>query len=181
MHLHIPKIKIHTSKKLAKFNQGSFRVIKQFSPVIFEIQQVNQPSKKQKVHLNRLIKVVETDTFTNTQVRESPIPEIESVIDRLVTPSEEEILQLYPSYCLPYRNLGDEPQVSAQKQFWSQQQMDSKSVDNWDTVSSAISIVENSPPTTPILSSEDKVQRVSRYYFETEKLYGFCQVEYIVS
>ncbi|GBN44063.1 hypothetical protein AVEN_208330-1 [Araneus ventricosus] len=94
VYLHIPKIKIHNTKKLAKFNQGPFRLIKQFSPDIFEIQQVNQRSKKQKVHLNRLIKLVERDTFPNTQVGESPIPEIESVIDSLVTPSEEEILQL---------------------------------------------------------------------------------------
>ncbi|GBN13397.1 hypothetical protein AVEN_69182-1 [Araneus ventricosus] len=80
VYLHIPRIKIHTSKKLAKFNQGPFRLIKQFSPVIFEIQQVNQPSKRQKVHLKSLIKVVERDTFPNTQVGESPFPEFESVI-----------------------------------------------------------------------------------------------------
>ncbi|GIY24603.1 reverse transcriptase [Caerostris darwini] len=63
VYLHTPKIRIHTSRKLTKLNNGPFRIIKQFAPVIFEIQHFNEPIYKQRIHLNRLVTVVEWEIF----------------------------------------------------------------------------------------------------------------------
>ncbi|GBO39742.1 Transposon Tf2-9 polyprotein [Araneus ventricosus] len=81
VYLHTPKIKIHTSKKFAKLNEGPFRVIKQFSPVNFQIQHVNEPTNKQNVHVNRLIKVEKREIFPTVQFKNSLADEDNEVLN----------------------------------------------------------------------------------------------------
>ncbi|GIY68656.1 hypothetical protein CDAR_370541 [Caerostris darwini] len=103
VYLNTPKIKIHSSKKLSKLNEGPFRVITKHSPVIFEIKHLNKPENVQKVHLNRIFKVPERAIFE----WESPSnAELETTVDVSPTsvqrlPSEEEILKEFPPYTLP--------------------------------------------------------------------------------
>ncbi|GBM50245.1 hypothetical protein AVEN_134807-1 [Araneus ventricosus] len=66
-YLHVPRIKENTSKKVAKFNQGPYRVIGNVNPVVFEIQRIDKPTHVQNVHVNRLIKVLERETFPHSQ------------------------------------------------------------------------------------------------------------------
>ncbi|GBN58662.1 Pol polyprotein [Araneus ventricosus] len=44
VYLHVPRIKENTTKKLAKFNQGPYRVIGKVYPVVFEIQRIDKPT-----------------------------------------------------------------------------------------------------------------------------------------
>ncbi|GBO41448.1 hypothetical protein AVEN_30641-1 [Araneus ventricosus] len=67
VYLHVPRIKENTTKKLAKFNQGPYRVIGKVNPVVFEIQRIDKPTDVQNVHVNRLIKVLERETFPQSQ------------------------------------------------------------------------------------------------------------------
>ncbi|GBO01669.1 Retrovirus-related Pol polyprotein from transposon 297, partial [Araneus ventricosus] len=101
VYLHTPKIKLHTSKKLAKQNQGPFRVVKQNSLESFEIQHINQPSNKQTVHVNRLVKVVERDTFPCIQDSSKNHCSSSHSLER--QPDEDETSKLYPPYTLPYK------------------------------------------------------------------------------
>ncbi|GIX89939.1 reverse transcriptase [Caerostris extrusa] len=70
VYLDTPKIRIRTSKELAKLNYGPFRVIKQFFSVMFEIQHVN----KQRVHLKRLVKVAVRQVFPDELRISRPLP-----------------------------------------------------------------------------------------------------------
>ncbi|GBL98096.1 Retrovirus-related Pol polyprotein from transposon 17.6 [Araneus ventricosus] len=109
VYLHTPKIKIHTSKKLAKLNHGPFRVINKLSPVIFEIQLVNQPAKRQKVHLNRLVKVLEREIFPSIEdnVESNELPVIVNQNDK--NAREKDVIEEYPPLCLPYRKISSIP------------------------------------------------------------------------
>ncbi|GBO19783.1 Retrovirus-related Pol polyprotein from transposon 412 [Araneus ventricosus] len=77
VYVHTPKIKVHTSKKLSKLNQGPYRVIKQNSPVIFQIQHIAHPLNIQTIHLNRLVKVMEREIFPTveekSEIVDSPV------------------------------------------------------------------------------------------------------------
>ncbi|GBO22412.1 Retrovirus-related Pol polyprotein from transposon 17.6, partial [Araneus ventricosus] len=109
VYLHTPKIKIHTSKKLAKLNHGPFRVINKLSSVIFEIQLVNQPAKRQKVHLNRLVKVLEREIFPSIEdnVESNEPPVIVNQNDQ--NARENDVMEEYPPLCLPYRKISSIP------------------------------------------------------------------------
>ncbi|GBM90463.1 hypothetical protein AVEN_75841-1 [Araneus ventricosus] len=67
VYLHVPRIKRNMKKKLAKFNQGQYRVIREVNPVVFKIQRIDKPTEVQNVHANRLIKVVEREIFNRSQ------------------------------------------------------------------------------------------------------------------
>lgn len=131
VYLHTPQIKIHTSKKLAKRNHGPYRVLRQFSPVNYQIQHVNNPTDKQNVHLNRLIKVekreiypsfqneIEAVDIQNTDDNSNEVPDSSNqnfvnnsdvvlIEDNYTVPSEEDMLKLYPCYSLPYTDWGDD-------------------------------------------------------------------------
>ncbi|GBO25189.1 Gag-Pol polyprotein [Araneus ventricosus] len=112
VYLHTPRIKIHTSKKLAKLNQGPFRVINKSSPVIFEIQEVNKPANKQKVHLNRLIKVLEREIFPTLESSSDTIdsPAVDAQIDPISDPSNDFVEEYPPPLALPYTDMGDDGQ-----------------------------------------------------------------------
>lgn len=97
VYLHTPKIKLHTSKKLSKQNDGPYRVTKKCSPVIFEISLIADPNKTQKVHINRLIKVVVRETFPSNSAPAENISQAVLVPQSVyVPPSEEELNKLYP-------------------------------------------------------------------------------------
>ncbi|GBM88478.1 Transposon Tf2-6 polyprotein, partial [Araneus ventricosus] len=102
VYLFTPKIKVNTSKKLAKLNDGPFRVISKPSPVIFEIKHMSKPENTQTVHLNRIFKVPDRTTFewetknTETQTASDPNAAVGECL-----PTEEEILKEYPPYALP--------------------------------------------------------------------------------
>ncbi|GBM53511.1 hypothetical protein AVEN_261280-1 [Araneus ventricosus] len=119
VYLHTPKIKIHTSKKFAKLNEGPFRVVRQFSPVNFQIQHVNNPTNKQNVHVNRLIKVEKREIFPTVQSENSLADEGNEVLNindykengnNDAVSNEEAILKLYPCYTLPYKDWMDDHQ-----------------------------------------------------------------------
>lgn len=100
VYLHTPKIKVHTSKKLAKQNKGPYRVIKQCSPVLFEIALVTDPKKIEKVHINRLIKAVIRSPYPVTQIgthEEIPNKTQENTSNDYVSHTEEELKILYPA------------------------------------------------------------------------------------
>ncbi|GBM13336.1 hypothetical protein AVEN_226313-1 [Araneus ventricosus] len=117
VYLHTPKIKLHTSKKLAKQNQGPFRVVKQNSLVSFEIQHINEPSNKQTVHVNRLVKVVERDTFPFIQNSSKNRCSSSHSMER--QPDEDETSKLYPHYTLPYKDPGEDVFIPLNQQIAS--------------------------------------------------------------
>ncbi|GIZ01197.1 reverse transcriptase [Caerostris extrusa] len=99
VYLHTPKIRIHTSKKLAKLNDGPFRVIKQFSPVMFEIQHINKPINKQRVHLNRLVKVAAREIFPDVGLDEQTVNLSNSQkIDVTHENVDNEVLNQFPPF-----------------------------------------------------------------------------------
>ncbi|GBO34068.1 Retrovirus-related Pol polyprotein from transposon 17.6 [Araneus ventricosus] len=105
VYLHTPKIKIHTSKNLATVNHGPFRVINKLSPVIFGIQRVNQPAKRQKVHLNTLVKVLEREIFPSIEDNvESNEPNV-IVNQNDQNSREKDVMEEYPPLCFPYRKI----------------------------------------------------------------------------
>ncbi len=106
VYLHVPAIKPNLTKKLCKLNRGPYRVIKKVSPVLFEICLIKNPNDRQKVHVNRLIKVIEREPFP---VCHSPPPETllspDQPISELTPESEEErearLIKEYPMASLP--------------------------------------------------------------------------------
>ncbi|GBM07282.1 Retrovirus-related Pol polyprotein from transposon 297 [Araneus ventricosus] len=100
VYLNTPRIKVNTTKKLAKLNQGPFRVIAKTSPVVFKIKHINEPSNIQTVHLNRIFKVPERATFEwETSDNETPVDICPTAVQCVQT--EEEILREFPPYTLP--------------------------------------------------------------------------------
>lgn len=96
VYLHIPKIKIHTSKKLSKLNHGPYRVTEKCSPVLFKITLIANPSKFTVTHINRIIKVPEREVFPSF----SPIfTEDDSKNDEIKQNVEDE--NLYPALMKP--------------------------------------------------------------------------------
>ncbi|GBO06936.1 Transposon Tf2-6 polyprotein [Araneus ventricosus] len=105
VYVHTPKIKVHTSKKLSKLNQGPYRVIKQNSPVIFQIQHIAHPLDIQTIHLNRLVKVMEREIFPT-------IEEKSEIVDSPVVTNETDqglgdtnVSEEFPPLSLLYRSL----------------------------------------------------------------------------
>lgn len=98
VYLHTPKIKIHTSKKLSKQNQGPYRVMRKSSPVLFEIVLIADPTKIQKVHMNRLIKVEMRQPFPY----QNDNNEVDlQIADSVAGEHEEQCKILYPPLMLP--------------------------------------------------------------------------------
>ncbi|GBO42180.1 Gag-Pol polyprotein [Araneus ventricosus] len=104
VYLFTPKIKVHTSKKLAKLNDGPFRVIAKPNPVIFEIKHMIKPENTQTVHLNRIFKVPDRATFEwETKHSETQTLADTNSETRACLPTEEEILKEYSPYTLPLK------------------------------------------------------------------------------
>ncbi|GBL91827.1 hypothetical protein AVEN_172751-1 [Araneus ventricosus] len=100
VYLNTPRIKVNTTKKLAKLNQVPFRVIAKTSPVVFKIKHINEPGNIQTVHLNRIFKVPERATFEwETSENETLVDIRPTAVQCLQT--EEEILSEFPPYTLP--------------------------------------------------------------------------------
>ncbi|GBM90211.1 Retrovirus-related Pol polyprotein from transposon 412 [Araneus ventricosus] len=112
VYAHTPKIKVHTSKKLSKLNQGPYRVIKQNYPVIFQIQHIAHPLDIQTIHLNRLVKVMEREIFPTveekSEIVDSPVVTNEANQSLGDTNVSEEI----PALSLPYRSLVNDINIS---------------------------------------------------------------------
>lgn len=176
VYLHTPQIKVHTSKKLAKKNHGPYRVLKQFSPVNFQIQHIHKHGDTQNVHLNRLIKVEKRDTYPSLRDEEDPYANgINQNVDKNwidknadtsqntlnvtsdnvlnednYTPlSEEEMIKLYPCLALPMTEWVDDQQcISFQPRSNSESTQINQSVNQVE--SSASYNVESIPSTTEL-------------------------------
>ncbi|GBM44171.1 Retrovirus-related Pol polyprotein from transposon 412 [Araneus ventricosus] len=105
VYVYTPKIKVHTSKKLSKLNQGPYRVMKQNSPVIFQIQHISHPLDIQTIHLNRLVKVMEREIFPTmeekSEIVDSPVVTNEMNQSR----SDINVSEEFSPLSLPYRSL----------------------------------------------------------------------------
>ncbi|GBN99873.1 hypothetical protein AVEN_113809-1 [Araneus ventricosus] len=110
--VYTPKIKVHTSKKLSKLNQGPYRVIKQNSPVIFQIQHIAHPLDIQTIHLNRLVKVREREIFPT--VEEKSENEDSPVVTNEANQSlgDTNVSEEFPPLSLPYRSLVNDINLS---------------------------------------------------------------------
>ncbi|GBN48694.1 Retrovirus-related Pol polyprotein from transposon 17.6 [Araneus ventricosus] len=95
-----------------KLNQGPYRVIKQNSPVIFQIQHIAHPLDIQTIHLNRLVKVTEREIFPaieeKSEIVDSPVVTNETNQSRGDTDVSEE----FPPLSLPYRSLVNDINLS---------------------------------------------------------------------
>ncbi|GBM01477.1 hypothetical protein AVEN_209293-1 [Araneus ventricosus] len=74
-------------------------------------------TKKQTVHVNRLVKVVERDTFPFIQDSSKNHCSSSQSLQR--QPDEDEISKLYPPYTLPYKDPGEDVFISLNQQISS--------------------------------------------------------------
>ncbi|GIZ01411.1 hypothetical protein CEXT_762761 [Caerostris extrusa] len=74
---------------------------------MFEIQHVNEPVNKQRVHLNRLVKVTESRFSPSLSLDEQFVDLSNSQeIDDTRDNADNEVLNQFPPFCRPYQNWG---------------------------------------------------------------------------
>ncbi|GIY57287.1 hypothetical protein CDAR_89341 [Caerostris darwini] len=83
---------------------------------MFEIQHVNKPINKQRVHLNRLVKVAVREIFPDVSLDEHTVNLSNSQkIDVTHENVDNEVLNQFPPFCRPYQNWGYPEEVLVRK------------------------------------------------------------------
>ncbi|GIY54615.1 hypothetical protein CEXT_700151 [Caerostris extrusa] len=88
---------------------------------MFEIQHINKPINKQRVHLNRLVKVAVREIFPDVGLDEQTVNLSNSQkIDGTHENVDNEVLNQFPPFCRPYQNWGYPEEVLVRKrpQYW---------------------------------------------------------------
>ncbi|GBL79494.1 Gypsy retrotransposon integrase-like protein 1, partial [Araneus ventricosus] len=86
------------------------------------------PSNKQNVHVNRLVKVVERDTFPCIQDSSKNHCSSSHSLER--QPDEDETSKLYPPYTLPYKDPGEDVFIPLNQQIASSSAVSTPAVTN---------------------------------------------------
>ncbi|GBO34419.1 Retrovirus-related Pol polyprotein from transposon 17.6 [Araneus ventricosus] len=116
-----------------------------------KIKHVNEPTNKQNVHINRLIKIEKREIFPTVQSENSLADEDNEVmstnnVDNDTVSNEEEILKLYPCYTLPYKDWMDDQQNVISNTIQSNQ----LSIQNVQHSTNTPNNSEREEPNTPI-------------------------------
>ncbi|GBN06889.1 hypothetical protein AVEN_137571-1 [Araneus ventricosus] len=162
VYAHTRKIKAHTSKKLPKLNQGPYRVMRQNSSVIFQIQHISHPLDIQTIHLNRLVKVMEREIFPTIEEKSEIVDSPVDTNETNQSLDDTNVSEEFPHLSLPYKSLVNDINLSlrsvTRNTSVDQTQIDDDSVSYDIPVSpnfssSATSIYDYPDPSTPVSMS----------------------------